>query len=59
MFSFIKFLIESENKIAYHLDKNPEHKDFLDSFLSSNRHNRSKYLDWVTRSLNQTTAAGV
>jgi len=53
MFTFVRFLIESENKIAYHLDKNPEHKDFLDSFLSSNRHNRSKYLDWVTKSLNE------
>ena len=51
MFSFTKFLIESENKIAYHLANNPEHKEFLDQFLSSNRHNRSKYLDWVTRSL--------
>ena len=53
MLSFKQFLFESENKIAYHLNKNPEHKDFLDSFLSSNRHTRSKYLDWVTKSINQ------
>ena len=54
MLSFTKFLIESEDRIAFHLNKYPEHKDFLDSFLSKNRHTRSKYLDWVTRSIQNT-----
>ena len=57
MLSFIKFLIESEDKILYHLNKNPEHADFLNNFLSKNRHTRSKYLDWVTKSLNKSTNA--
>lgn len=51
MLSFLSFLTESENKIAYHYERNPEHKEFYDSFLSDNRNVRSKYLDWVSRSL--------
>lgn len=57
MQTFKYYIIESEEKIEHHLKKFPDHVGFLNNFLSSNRHTRSKYLDWVTNSLKRTDAS--
>lgn len=51
MKKFKLHLTESEEKIAFHMAKNPGHEDFLNNHLSDNRHVRSKYLDWTANRL--------